>query len=108
LTAARVEGRTGFDAVLLGAGPAGCAAAHHLAGMGARVLLIDFREARARKGEVLHSFVRPVLASLGLAGHGRCGLSPAIAGSVLNWGGPTREYSTISCPNGSSYLVDRL
>ncbi len=58
-----------FDAVVLGAGPAGCAAATALAQRGRSVLLLDRDpEPRFKIGESLLPWNRPVFEELGLVG----------------------------------------
>lgn len=59
--------RDGLDVLVLGAGPAGCAAAILCAQRGLRVALLE-REAfpRDRPGETLHPGVEPLLRQLGL------------------------------------------
>jgi flavin-dependent dehydrogenase len=104
---AGVERPQRYDVVVLGGGPAGCVVAHTLAGRGVRTLLSNYDMGESRKGEILNSIVRPILGSLGLAGNGTLGLSPVVSGSIVNWGGATRQYSTIASATGPSYLVDR-
>ncbi len=60
-------GRAGLDVLVLGAGPAGCAAAILCAQRGLRVALLE-RELfpRDRPGETLHPGVEPLLRQLGL------------------------------------------
>ena len=96
-----------YDAVLVGAGPAGCVAAHSLAVRGARTLLIDYDGGNPRKGEILNSFVQPILRSLRLSGSRSCGLDPIVSGSIVYWGPAKSEHSTIFSAMGPTYLVDR-
>lgn len=56
-----------FDVGIVGAGPAGCATAIHLAGLGRTVLIIDKQHPPERKiGESLPPKARPLLARLGV------------------------------------------
>lgn len=80
-----------FDVVVMGAGPAGCAAAIHCAQRGLRVGLVERRHfPRHRPGETLHPGAEPLLQQLG----GNAVLTdPAHlrhAGHWVHWDGPPR------------------
>ncbi|MEE9452372.1 MAG: FAD-dependent oxidoreductase [Gammaproteobacteria bacterium] len=57
----------GFDLIVIGAGPAGCAAAIHAASQGLRVCIVEREQfPRDRPGETLHPGVEPILQQLGV------------------------------------------
>jgi len=64
-------GDTAWDVIILGAGPAGTIAAHQLATLGARTLLVDKRSFPRGKvcGACLNASALEVLRSVGLEGH---------------------------------------
>lgn len=79
------------DVVVLGAGPAGSAAAITAAAAGLRVIVIE-REAfpRAAPGESLHPGVQPLLRQLGVEADVLAQRFPRHPGHLLRWGGPER------------------
>jgi flavin-dependent dehydrogenase len=95
--------------VVLGAGPAGIAAAIGLAGGGARVLLLERAASPLFKpGEILEPTIRYPLRELGLL-EGFEGLgSLPLAGNLSLWGNeePTETVALLN-PHGAGYLVDR-
>lgn len=76
-----------FDVVVLGAGPAGCAAAITCAQKGLRVVLLEKAPfPRDRPGETLHPGVEPLLRQLGIIALD----FPRHPGHWVHWGGPPR------------------
>lgn len=96
------------DAAVIGAGPAGSAAALHLARNGWSVLLVDTGEARAARGETLLPAARLALERLGVwdsveqAGH------PVCAGGRALWGGAEEtDLRHVFDPYGPARFIDR-
>jgi flavin-dependent dehydrogenase len=96
------------DVAVIGAGPAGSAAALHLARNGWSVLLVDTGETRAARGETLLPAARLALERLGVwdtfeqAGH------PVCAGGRALWGGPEEtELRHVFDPYGPARFIDR-
>ena len=77
------------DVVVLGAGPAGAAAAITCAAMGYRVIVLE-RDAfrRPAPGETLHPGVQPLLQQLGVEEHVLGAGFLRHPGHVIRWGGP--------------------
>ena len=83
----RTEDR-GFDVLVLGAGPAGTAAAIHCARAGLRVGLVEAEAfPRQRPGETLHPGVEPLLRELGVAEPVFAAGFPRHTGIWVHWGG---------------------
>lgn len=100
-----------YDAIVLGAGPAGTAAAIVLARSGARCVIVD-QEAgsRGKPGEALPPATKPLLRALGvldrhLQKDGHC----RSHGNDSAWGEPTlRTTHFLRDPRGHGWHVDRL
>lgn len=97
-----------FDAVVMGAGPAGATAALHLQQRGWSVLLADAGRPRGQLGETLNPVTRLLLERLGQweeferAGH------PPCHGARAVWGGPLESsLEHLFGPYGSAYFIDR-
>jgi flavin-dependent dehydrogenase len=99
----------GFDAVIVGAGPAGCAAAIALAQAGRRALVLGARPARGfRAGESLTPDARPLLRALGIAGELLDQDHLISYGNESAWGGPALWRSDfIYSPHGHGWHLDR-
>lgn len=97
------------DAVIVGAGPAGCAAAIGLARAGARVVLYDRKsESGCKPGEIIEPTVRVALAELGLDEGFETLNSLTLAGNVSLWDGEAPvEADGMTNPYGLGALVDR-
>src|SRR5262245_20642366 len=79
------------DVVVLGAGPAGSAAAITAAAAGLRVLVVEREQfPRAAPGESLHPGVQPLLRQLGVEEEVLAERFPRHPGHVLRWGGAER------------------
>lgn len=77
-----------FDVVVIGAGPAGCAAAIACAQRGMRVALLErCAFPRERPGETLHPGVEPLLQQLGIAEQVQQGAFLRHTGSWVHWAG---------------------
>src|SRR5262245_17724430 len=96
-----------FDAVLIGAGPAGCAAARLLGAWGHRVLLVDRPETDTRTlAESIPPSAQRVLAALGmLTAIEDAGFLPWL-GNVVWWGDLEPRLETFA-PGQAGYLVSR-
>jgi flavin-dependent dehydrogenase len=95
-----------FDALIVGAGPAGVAAAVALCGLGAKVALIARSRSRAPFPEAVEGSSSVALRSLGLwESFAEAGFTRSTARSVL-WAG-ARELSSVTDPYGGAWLVDR-
>ncbi|HYE17552.1 MAG TPA: FAD-dependent monooxygenase [Tepidisphaeraceae bacterium] len=91
------------DVAIIGAGPAGCAAAITCAGQGLRVALYDGpAPARPRPGETLHPGAEPVFQALGVVGRVRAADFLRHAGTRSRWGGPEvfHAFGTSPGPSG--------
>jgi len=97
------------DAVIIGAGPAGSAAALGLARTGARVILCERAGVIGRKpGEIVEPTVRLSLAELGVLQSFEELNSLTLAGSFSMWDpGPPVDFSGIMNPYGHGALIDR-
>jgi flavin-dependent dehydrogenase len=97
-----------FDAIVVGAGPAGAAYAHAAARAGAGVLLIG----RAPRHpphtlELLAGRAREPLAALGLL-EAATGAAPPCRGTLSRWhGGDFLERPSLLDPDGGGWIVDR-
>ena len=97
-----------YAAVIVGAGPAGAAAAISLARLGKKVLLVDDSADGFKIGESLAPAARPLLRDLGV-------LEPFLAdrhlpcyGNVSAWGASEPQYTDfVSNPHGNGWHLDR-
>jgi flavin-dependent dehydrogenase len=98
---------TDYDAIIIGAGPAGCAAARLLAAWGHRTLLIERPEADHRTmAESIPPSAQKVLAALGvLTSIEDAGFLPWL-GNMVWWGRDDPRAETFA-PGQSGYLVAR-
>ena len=79
------------DVVVIGGGPAGCAAAILCAQQGLRVTLLEAKAfPRHRPGETLHPGVEPVLRQLGAFDAVLAAGFPRHTGNWITWAAPTR------------------
>src|ERR1700755_3407527 len=75
------------DVLVLGGGPAGCAAAIHCAQRGLKVALLEAKAfPRHRPGETLHPGVEPVLRPLGVLKRVLVANFPRHEGNWISWG----------------------
>ncbi|HWJ73301.1 MAG TPA: FAD-dependent oxidoreductase [Kaistia sp.] len=89
------------DIVVVGGGPAGCAAAIACATRGLRVVLCEREPGlRDRPGETLHPGIEPLLAQLGLAKRLHAVVGARHKGIWIEWGGPRRFESFGEDQNG--------
>lgn len=97
------------DAVIIGAGPAGCAAALSLARAGARVILFHRQSPHGWKpGEIVESTVRIALAELRLESGFDSLDFLALAGNLSLWDSDTlAEFDGLMSPYGYGALIDR-
>jgi flavin-dependent dehydrogenase len=98
-----------YDAVVVGGGPAGCAAAIGLVRAGASVLLLERSQSPADKpGEVIDASIRSSLAALGVEG---CLVelgSLTLAGRLVEWGDVSgADVADLLNPLGPGSLVRR-
>jgi flavin-dependent dehydrogenase len=98
-----------WDAAIIGAGPAGCAAAIRLAQAGARVVLFRRQTNSAYKpGEVLSSLAKVTLSELCLLESFEALGFPVLAGTLSVWDEPLpSEREGIVDPYGPAAIVDR-
>jgi len=98
-----------FDVVVVGAGPAGCAAAIILAQARRRVLLLEAKPAPAfAVGESLTPDARPLLRALGIDSELLSQHHLISYGNESAWGGPTlRRTDFIYSPHGHGWHLDR-
>ncbi len=90
-----------FDVVVVGAGPAGCAAAISCAQRGLRVALIERqRFPRFRPGESLHPGIEPLLQQLGVNTLLLHQQAMRFAGHWVQWNGPARFHALGSDEHG--------
>jgi flavin-dependent dehydrogenase len=95
-----------FDALAIGGGPAGCAAAIRLAQLGLTAALAEAMPGECKVGESLPPAVKPLLDQLG-ASEACEGALPAY-GNQSAWGsGQLRDTDFIGDPNGPGFHVDR-
>lgn len=84
---------SGFDVVVVGGGPAGCATAIHCAQRGLRVGLLERSHfPRHRPGETLHPGIEPLLQQLGVNALW-AQTSLRHSGHWVHWDGPPRFHS---------------
>jgi 2-polyprenyl-6-methoxyphenol hydroxylase-like FAD-dependent oxidoreductase len=95
------------DALIVGAGPAGCAAAARLARDGAAVVLVHRTSGNPRRSESLPGAAARVLSAAGLGTvdaltEGRCG------GTLSAWGTDRlAAWDTFASPDGTGWFIDR-
>lgn len=96
-----------LDAVVVGAGPAGCAAAARLTGNGAKVLLVHRPSGGQRRSESMPGPAARALAAAGLGpvdalAEGRCW------GTLTAWGsGELVAFDAFASPDGPGWWIDR-
>lgn len=96
-----------LDALVVGAGPAGCAAAARLAGDGATVAVVHRRSGGHRHSETLPGPAARALVAAGLGpidslAEGRC------LGTLTAWGsGQLVAVDAFASPDGASWWIDR-
>ena len=96
------------DAIVLGAGPAGCGAAARLAAAGAIVALLDRPKTKEHKiGESLSPLVTQLLRAVGMAEAFDSSRHMISSGVRTAWGGPVQERSFLASPYGDGWLLDR-
>jgi flavin-dependent dehydrogenase len=96
-----------FDALVIGGGPAGCAAAIRLAQLGRTVAMAEGGRGAFKIGESLPPAVKPLLAELDALG--ACEGALTSFGNQSAWGSERLEDTDfIRDPNGSGWHVDRL
>lgn len=98
-----------FDVIVLGAGPAGSAAALTLARAGRRVALVDRAGRRSFPvGEALPPAARPLLHGLGVMGAFLTGPHLPCYGNLSAWGSDElRSADFLRDPNGHGWHLDR-
>lgn len=97
-----------FAAVVLGAGPAGSAAAAELARRGLPVALIGRNDQRASIGECLPPGIRPQLEKAGVWQEFLCAGHTPSAGICSLWGSPAPSYRDfLLSPYGKGWHIDR-
>jgi flavin-dependent dehydrogenase len=83
------------DVLVLGGGPAGCAAAIHCAQRGLKVALLEAKTfPRHRPGETLHPGVEPVLRQLGVLDSVLAARFPRHEGNWIEWGEQSRRFES--------------
>jgi flavin-dependent dehydrogenase len=97
------------DAVIIGTGPAGCAAAIGLARSGARVVMFHRKATLGcRPGEIIEPTFRITLAEIGLEKHFAAVRSLMLAGNVSVWDDETPvKVDGMTNPYGLGALIDR-
>jgi FAD-dependent halogenase len=93
-----------FDVVVVGGGPAGAAAARHLAGLGRSVLLLT-RPRRVRLGESLPPSSRRILGALGLLSQVEEAGFLETTGNTVWWGARAADRQVFA--DGTGWQVDR-
>ncbi|MCG8448157.1 MAG: tryptophan 7-halogenase [Pirellulales bacterium] len=87
----QTSSREEFDIAILGAGPAGCAAAISAAHAGLHAVLIEGSQfPRFRPGESLHPGIQPLMAQLGCEEELLAAGFPRFAGIHVQWGAKPR------------------
>lgn len=93
---------------VIGAGPAGCAAAIELRAAGIPVTVVTGREGRGRLGETLPADARPLLRRLGVWEAFRQAAYPPCLGVSSAWGAADLARSdAFTTPLGGGWLLDR-
>jgi flavin-dependent dehydrogenase len=101
-------GPAGYEVLVIGAGPAGGAAARWLALAGRRVLLLDPAEAGEKIGESLPGVARPLLRDLGLLPFLDRSEPLACPGNRSAWEGEALvDTDFLRDPHGSGWHLDR-
>lgn len=93
-----------YDAIVVGAGPAGSMAAKTLAGKGLRILVVDKRQEIGAPKRCAEGVSLPGLAKAGLAPHPAWAMQ-RIAGSVVY--SPGGRPLVVRPPGGAGYVVER-
>src|SRR5262245_32102010 len=94
------------DAVILGAGPAGCAAARLLASWGVDVVVLARRSSSERTlGESLPPSAVPLLERIGFSGLGTTG-ALRVTGNTVRWGNDPERVERFAA-GLEGYQVDR-
>jgi flavin-dependent dehydrogenase len=97
-----------LDAVVVGGGPAGAAAALVLARAGHEVLLAEAAPGAFKVGESLPPAVRPLLRALGVLERVRLDGQLAARGTSAAWGTPEpADVEFVRDPNGPGWHLDR-
>ncbi|MCF4129934.1 NAD(P)/FAD-dependent oxidoreductase [Methylobacterium sp. SyP6R] len=97
-----------WDAIVVGAGPAGSTAAHGLARGGWRVLLLDRPASGPTIGEALPAAAGRLLAACGLPLPNPAGGHRPLAGTLSAWGSDALEATDfLRDPDGPGWLLDR-
>lgn len=95
-----------FDALVIGGGPAGCAASIRLARLGYNIAMAESRPLQFKIGESLPPAVKPLLAELGALS--ACDGARISFGNQSAWGSDRLDDTDfIRDPNGPGWHVDR-
>lgn len=97
--------RLDSDVLIVGGGPAGCAAAIACAHSGLHTMLVERDEqTRDRPGEALHPGVEPLLRELGVGEGLHAATRARFAGVWIGWNEPPRFEAFGADPDGSAWL----